>query len=198
MWESALNYMSTLLNQAAYAKHRGVSTKMVSKYVAQGLISTKNGKIDPVHADKELEANLHPSHRISSPENGKKGGLPKGVPRTPQTASVTPPSPGQSQDHGASFASSRAAKEFITASLKKIELEEKRGQMINAEELKAEFAKLFVDIKTRIRAIGPKIAQEVAHLKLNSRNEKSVTVDVQKIIMAECDEALKELSNWGQ
>ena len=186
--------MTNLLNQAAYAKHRGVSTMMVSKYVKQGLISTKNGKIDPVKADRELEANLHPSHRISSPENGKKGGLSKGEgkPRPPASP------PGTSPDAGASFASSRAAKEFITASLKKIELEEKRGQMINAEDLKAEFAKLFVDIKTRIRAIGPKISQEVAHLKLNSRNEKSVTVDVQKIIMSECDEALKELSNWGQ
>lgn len=189
--------MSTLINKSAYAKHRGVSPEMVSKYVKQGLITVKNGKIDPIQADKELEANLHPSHVTSSPENGKKGGRPKGggKPRIPSASSLPP---GQSQDHGASFASSRAAKEFITASLKKLDLEERRGQMINAEDLKAEFAKLFVDIKTRIRAIASKIAQEVAHLKLNSRNEKSVTVDVQKIIMAECDEALKELSNWGQ
>lgn len=186
--------MSTLLNQAAYAKHRGVSAMAISKLVKQGLITTKDGKIDPVKADEELKANLHPSHVKSSPENGKKGGRPKGIhtPRTPSQPS------GQPQDHGASFASSRAAKEFIVASLKKLDLEERRGQMINAEELKSEFAKLFVDIKTRIRAVGPKIAQEVAHLKLNSRNEKSVTVDCQKIIMAECDEALKELSNWGQ
>lgn len=186
--------MSTLLNQTQYAKYRGVSKMAISKLVKQGLITVIDGQIDPVEADKQLKANLHPSHIKSSPENGKKGGRPKGV-TTPGTPS---PPPGQPTDHGASFASSRAAKEFIVASLKKLDLEERRGQMINAEELKAEFAKLFVDIKTRIRAIGPKISQEVAHLKLNSRNEKSVTVDCQKIIMAECDEALKELSNWGQ
>lgn len=189
--------MSTLLNQTQYAKHRGVSAMAISKLVKQGLITTKNGKIDPVKADKELAANLHPSHVKSSPENGKKGGRPKGI-HTPRTPSQPSPPPGQPQDHGASFASSRAAKEFIVASLKKLDLEERRGQMINAEELKTEFAKLFVDIKTRIRAIGPKISQEIAHLKLNSKNDKTVTVDCQKIIMAECDEALKELSNWGQ
>ena len=166
----------------------------ISKLVKQGLISTSNGKIDPVKADKELEANLHPSHRISSPENGKKGGQPKGVPRTPRTAAAPPPSPGQSQDHGASFASSRAAKEFIKAKMLKNELDIQNGKLVDAEEVLFAMKDLHLEIRNGVRAIPAKATGEIMNIIASGKPD--MATQIQSVLRRETDETLESLSKW--
>ena len=49
--------MSGLLTQADYARHRGCTPPTVFRAIKSGRISTINGKIDPVTADREWDAN---------------------------------------------------------------------------------------------------------------------------------------------
>ena len=185
--------MSTLLNQTAYARHRGVSKMAISKLVKQGLISTPNGKIDPTKADKELKANLHPSHVTSSPENGKKGGRPpgSGKPRIPSAAS---PPPGQSQDHGASFASSRAAKEFIKAKMLKNELDVQTGKLVDAEEVLFAMKDLHIEIRNGVRAIPAKATGEIMNIIAGGKPD--MATQIQSVLRRETDETLENLSKW--
>lgn len=185
--------MSPLLNQAQYAKHRGVSDMAISKLVKQGLITKKNGKIDPVKADAELKANLHPSHVKSSPENGKKGGRPPGI-RTPKTPAAPSPPPGQPQDHGASFASSRAAKEFIKAKMLKNELDVQNGKLVDAEEVLFALKDLHLEIRNGIRAIPAKATGEI--MNIISSGKPDMATQIQAVLRRETDETLESLSKW--
>lgn len=185
--------MSTLLNQAQYAKHRGVSKMAISKLVKQGLITIKNGKIDPVKADKELKANLHPSHVKSSPENGKKGGRPKGI-HTPRTPSQPSAPSEQPQNPGASFASSRAAKEFIKAKMLKNELDIQNGKLVDAEEVLFALKDLHLEIRNGIRAIPAKATGEI--MNIIASGSPNIATQVQAVLRRETDETLESLSKW--
>lgn len=160
-----------LVTQRAYAGLRKVSPQYISRLVKEGVITLQDGKINPDTADKAIE---DWSSRIHD----------------------TPGKIGSNEVSDDSIATHRKRQIKVVTSLKQLQLDEERGKLVNIDELRAEFGKLFVDIKTRIRAIASKVSQEVAVIKLNSNNEKAATVAVQKIIMFECDEALKELSQW--
>lgn len=164
--------MVKTVSQSEYARQRSVTPGYINKLVKQGVLKLQEGKINPEQADQDIQAYA----------SGLKG--------TPG-----PKATGQPDDD--SLASWRKRELQVKTAIRQIQLDEGKGKLVNIDELRAEFGKLFVDIKTRIRAIGPKVAQEVSFIKLNSQNEKAATVAVQKIIMAECDEALKELSQWG-
>lgn len=80
--------------------------------------------------------------------------------------------------------------------LKELTRKELEGELVNAKELEANITKLFVDIKTRIRAIAPKTAQEISHITLKNKSEREVITEIQNVLKKEHDEALQELSEW--
>jgi hypothetical protein len=52
------------MGQREYARHRGVDHKAVAAAIRTGRISTlPDGKIDPISADREWEANTHPGYQ---------------------------------------------------------------------------------------------------------------------------------------
>jgi hypothetical protein len=57
-----------LLSQRDYAAHRGCSPSAVAKAVADGRITTVNGKIDRDKADKEWEKNTNPAYHAPKDE----------------------------------------------------------------------------------------------------------------------------------
>lgn len=77
--------------------------------------------------------------------------------------------------------------------LKRMEIE---GKLINADDLKLEFAKLFTDVKERLRGIPTRLAGEIYNLVLNAKNEREGQTVVFTKLTQEIDEALKELSQW--
>lgn len=79
--------------------------------------------------------------------------------------------------------------------LKRLEIE---GKLLNAEELKLEFAKLFTDIKTHLLAVRHKCSQEITHILISGKTELEVRLEINKILEKEHYGALVELSQWGQ
>lgn len=80
--------------------------------------------------------------------------------------------------------------------LKELARKELEGELVNAKDLEIELIKLFTNIKTRVRSIAPKTAQEITHLKLNSKTEREMIAAVQEVLKREHDEALQEMSEW--
>lgn len=94
------------------------------------------------------------------------------------------------------FYEHRTRKEAALARLREIEASEKEGILVNVEDLRRDIAKLFVDIKARLRAIPSKTAGEVYHTALSAKGEKEGKAAIFKKLQVEIDEALLELSQW--
>lgn len=162
-----------LLNQTEYAKHRGITKGMVSRLVKQGKITLiKKGKqnlINPKDADKSIEDFSDPARDAYR----------KGV---------------QGKRKGPTYADAQTFKEILRGKILELEYKEKEGILIDARETERQLAILFTTIKIRIRAIAPKCAQKLAHLKAGKG--RGFTAKVQEILRKECDEALEGLSGW--
>lgn len=79
--------------------------------------------------------------------------------------------------------------------LKELARKKQEGILVDAEDLRRELAKLFTDVKTRVRGIAPKCAQEVAHMK-GSKGGRELITAIEALLKKEHDGALEELSKW--
>lgn len=77
--------------------------------------------------------------------------------------------------------------------MKRLEME---GKLINADELKLVFAKLFTDVKTKLQSVRYKCSQEITHIIITEKSEANIRLEIDKILQTEHDEALKELGQW--
>jgi len=169
-----------LLTQAAFARERGVSPARINVLVKRGIIKLHDGLIDPEEADKAVAAASDPA-RDSYRKLGKMG--------RPHEAGG---------GAGSAYREAATAEKHWSALLKRIAYEEKQGELVNAKELQRELTKLFTTIRTRIRSIAPKCAQEIAHLKASKMRSRELVAAVQAILKKEHDDALLELSQWGK
>jgi hypothetical protein len=108
------------VNQSEYARRINVSRQAVSKMVKIGLIRLdRNGKIDPVKADRALRESQHLGH-----DYRRRAKLPGDTPfETPQDQEPLP-----------SFLEAQARKEAAMAALKELELGQKRRQLFPMED----------------------------------------------------------------
>jgi hypothetical protein len=167
-----------LLTQSAYAKQRGVTAPRVNHLIAAGVIKLTDGLVDVSQADKAVRDNSDPSrdeHRKMPGRPVDKGG-----------------------GAGGEYRRAATAERFWSAMLKKMDVEVRKGELVNAKDMERELTILFTTIKTRIRAIAPKISLEVTQLKLAKKPQRILVAEVQELIKKECDEALQELSEWGE
>ena len=171
--------MADLLTQFAYAKRVGKPKQNINRLVKEGKIILVNGKVDVAQADAAIADWADPT-------------------RT-RTESVTGYKATQAPARG-TIAETRQIKLHLEAQLKKIELDEKIGKVLQADVLHAELAKLFTGIKTRIRSLAPKCAQgivaKVVSAHKNKKTEHEIIILVEAIISKEHDDALVELSTW--
>ena len=88
--------------------------------------------------------------------------------------------------------------EHLNQKIKRLEREEAEatGELVNAKDLKRELMSFFTTIRSRIRAVAPKCAQQIAHMKTAKMKQRELLSKVQKLLSREHDEALKELSEW--
>jgi phage terminase Nu1 subunit (DNA packaging protein) len=79
---------------------------------------------------------------------------------------------------------------------RKLDLEHKLavGELVKADEVEFALKDLFTGIKTQLRSIPTKSAQELAHLKAHPG--KNLAVQIQEVLQKEIDETLTELSKW--
>lgn len=157
-----------LITMAEYSRRRGCSRPYITKLVQQGVVSLTQGMIDPVSADLQIAAFSAQLH--------DKGAT------------------GQPDDD--SLASWRKRELQAKTALRQLQLDEETGKLVNAEELKTVFARLFTDVKTTLRAIPSKAAGELVHLARNAKSDREGMAAVSTLLLKEIDASLTELSQW--
>jgi hypothetical protein len=165
-----------LMSMRAYAKHRGVSAMAVSKAVKAGRIPLTEGKIDPDLADaawsRNTRANVSERQREPAQERDD---------RQTEARRGDGPTPG-----------TMAHAQFVheTAKAKKASLEALRleGKYAELSAVKRMVGGLVAAAKMRLRAIGNRLAPELAI-------ETNPAV-IQSKVESEIDDALSELAHW--
>lgn len=163
--------MNKMITQAAYARQRGVSPARISHLITKGVIVLIGGKVNPEQADAAIEKAANPAY----------------------TKTLGRPA----KDRGPNnYAEAAMREKHFKALLAELDLKEREASLVNAEDLRRELAKLFTDVKSRLRAIPSKTAGEVYHMALSAQGEKEGKMAISKKLLAEIDEALGELSKW--
>ena len=111
-------------------------------------------------------------------------------------ADTADPAHPKSKGKVVTFADARTAKERARAGLVVLELKKRKGELIDAAQTERLLAEMFTTIKSRIRAIGPKCAQEIYHLKTTKKTKRKLMAEIEAILSGQHDDALQELSRW--
>lgn len=183
------------------ARRLGVSDTAVHKAIKTGRISEpdKSGGGRAVLNWKKTEAQWHRnSSEAKRSHVGSRGGKLRANDE-PQSLQVSAkmgepvggrqPAEPADQDGGVdetqSYAQARAARERYNAELARIELEEKTGKLVNADDAVAQWAKHISSAKTRIMGIPAACKSRYSDLPLA----------VVAVIEKECRAALEDLAN---
>jgi hypothetical protein len=178
MVESSVEFLSG----RAYAARRGVSHTAVQKAIRSGRITTVDGKIDPAIADREWAENTDPSTSKNSLT-----GTPKG-----RWRGDAPPKPneidgGNGRATGTGYGRARAAREAALAGIAKLQLDEKTGKLVDANEVKLAFFNATRKARDELFAIPARIAPVLAAL--------DDAADLEAILFDEIERVCKGLSD---
>jgi hypothetical protein len=170
--------MSERVSMREYARRRGCTLRAVQKAIETNRIALIDGKIDPELADRQWAARTDPLQQLRG-----NGGVPP-APRVPQP----PAEPIQVLEDGAdrlplrgveaeasgaadasscgadgiSYTAAKAQGEFYRAQLYRLELEEKRGHLVRADEVrKTAFTRARV-ARDRLLAVPTRVASLLA------------------------------------
>jgi len=117
-----------------------VTPRAVKKAVESGRIKlTADGRIDPIQADKDWDANTAPDSRSTT--------------RKKSTAK---------KDNKVVYAKERANREWALARLARLELKEKSGKLIDREKVTSAYSKMVSAARNRLLGIKAKLAPAVA------------------------------------
>lgn len=121
------------LSRRAYAVHAGVSETAVRKAIKGGRITLgRDGLIDPKVADRQWRENTDPTKPLN-----RSTGDPKHRKESPDAPSVPMSLDGKGGDAVAKFTRARAMREGYHALLTKLEYEEKLGNLVPKERVRA-------------------------------------------------------------
>lgn len=124
-----------LVSQREYARRRGISHTAVRKAIRSGRIVPTKGKLNPAKADRQWRDNTDPT---------KPNNLITGKPRDARKRRG-PPQPRHLEESddssggngtAAGYAKARAARELYQAQMAKLELDERRGELVRADDVK--------------------------------------------------------------
>lgn len=156
-----------LLSVPDYARYRGCSYQVVQDAMISGKISfTKDPKgkklIDPKLADKEWAKNSDPSQHSTKPH--------KGI--------IAEPIAKPKKKGSASYAESRALREGYNAELARLLMEERQGQLIEAEKVKEEAFVLARTVRDSILAIPDRLSAELCSITDNNEMHSRLTKEL--------------------
>lgn len=160
-----------LLTQAAYAKHAGVSTQTVYKDVKSGKISTIDGKIDPILADRE-RAERNSQKRPTNPTG-------------------TRASMGAVIEGDLTMYKARTSKIAYEAKLAQLKYEEEIGKVVNVQEIQNQLFTSLRGVRDSILNIAPRVSAIVA-AELGMPDK---AFRVNKIIEKEIHDILSDMAN---
>jgi hypothetical protein len=139
------------LSIRGYAEHRGCSKSAVSKALKEGRITReKDGTIDPEKADKQWAANSDPAQvKAQKARKKKKAAKPK-TQNSKEPESAQPENPN-------TYIQSRAIRELYVARLRKLEYEEKAGQLVSVDRVTVRWFNLTRQLRDQLLAIPNRI-----------------------------------------
>jgi hypothetical protein len=155
-----------LISQADYAKRRGVSQVAVHKAVKAGRITLIEGRIDPAVADIQWQANTRT--RVSAkppPHPGAAHGA--GDARGPTLAAVQAQAGAHLGAHdgadadGGDYWASRARREKAEAALAELKLEEARGSLVRADDIRATLARRAATFREALLQIPARLSAQL-------------------------------------
>lgn len=177
------------LTLTAYAARRGCSVKSVSRAIATGRLVASVGRTDrgiptiadPELADREWEERTRKRADYTAPEHPLSQRSPVRSPRLPDPplleempgAAATLPSPSEETAGGeippyhrsqAVKAYHAARKEAAAADLAELELAERRGEMVDAKQVYADFEAHIATARTKLLAVPSRLGQEAPEL----------------------------------
>jgi hypothetical protein len=174
-----------LLSGRAYAARRGVSHTAVQKAIKSGRITTVGGQIDPAIADREWAENTDPSTSQNSVTGRPKGRRREGEPSTPNE--IDGGGNGRAATGGTGYGRARAAREAALAGIAKLQLDEKTGKLVDANEVKLAFFNATRKARDELFAIPARIAPVLAAL--------DDAADLEAILFDEIERVCKGLSD---
>lgn len=152
-----------LVSQREYARRRGITHRAVQKAIAAGRIRTHEGKIDPAQADADWPLTTDPS---------KPKGTATGREMRADNPAAAPPhddeplrgAAGPRADGALAYAQSRAIREAYEARLRKLDYEERRGKLVDAEQVARRWEQVIGISRTKVLALPSKIRTRLPKL----------------------------------
>lgn len=171
--------MADLITKGEFAKRLKTSAAYVSKLAKQGRLVMQDGKVDYEATVEGLSLHADPAR---APFRKDTSNVPRG------TSLGDRPT--------ASYEQIRTAKEAARTRLTQLQVKEKEGDLVSASEVKHLLTAHITSVKTQLRAIPAKCAQEIAHMRSADMSSRDRMAEVQRILLSEIDSVLKDLSVW--
>jgi hypothetical protein len=174
-----VNKTGALISMREFARRRGVAVSAVSKAVRSKRITLVRGKIDPLKASKQWDANTQPGQRAVNTRRKAPTAAPPAAAADPdQTRDSPDPQPN-------SYADARAKREQLHLKSEQMDFDLKMGSLVNAIEIREKIAKLHTEAKTRLLGVASKCKARIPQL---SAIDVSIIEDLIR-------EALGEIAN---
>jgi hypothetical protein len=163
-----------LISVRELARRKGVTHHAVQKRIASGSLSTVKGKIDPLIADREWDANRDISKvrdRTSSTEPAVSP-EPKADPRTPERT----------------FADAKTKREYVRLEKEALYLKQQKGELAHIGPLNNWATGMIAEAKQILLRIGPELKDRLA--------QETSPHACEVLITAEVHRALSKLSEY--
>lgn len=157
--------------QAQYAAHRGVPRQTVQKALTSGRIRLHGRLVDFEEADRDWAANTDLSQS-------------KQQPRGPREERLGPHS------LGSQFQRVRTAREVVQLRIAKLELEQRSGILVRAEDVRAAAWKAASEVRSALASIPPRIAPRL-HAAANVAEVERILMEELRRVSAGIGESVK-------
>jgi phage terminase Nu1 subunit (DNA packaging protein) len=164
-----------LMTQAEYARQRGCSKQAVSKAVKAGRLTLIDGRIDPEIADREWARNTDPDQQQrGAPEQFE-------VTQARVQTSVRR-DPAHERDVGdPMLVEAKARTEKLRADLLEIEIREKRGELVEADQVRRVNFNLARTTRNALLALPARLAPLLAPIADASEIERLLEAEIRKV-----------------
>jgi hypothetical protein len=148
-----------------YARHRGCALQAVQYAIKAGRIQrAQDGKIDSDQADADWERNtMHSNARYGPKTQQKQGGpSPSHSAKVKAAEAAADLSSGERMASGPDYSKARAAKEIYEARLKKLDFEERLGNLVSRSEVELEAFNRFRVLRDACLNIPNRVSAQIA------------------------------------
>ncbi len=174
---------SERVSQREYARRKGWQPSYVNKLVKQGIITLRDGRVDPTEADTAIAR-----HRDPARKRGRAQTRARSKPNEEESASHKSDGSDEIElDDTVSYAQARAVREAYRARREKLLYEELRGRLLDAGDVKAAAFNKARVVREALLNIPDRVSAVLA--------AESGEAKVRTLLVAEIREALEALTD---